>query len=157
MLDLRPVRAGTRVRSTAAESVFASDTNAGELGRVTRAPDPELALAGSSAGASYLIRWDSGREGWVARSDFDALRVGASLAAAPADTAPPAPGPAWTRRKTGRAALQVLTTVGFAQVAFPALVHVARHPTPGALALTAAVVMVVVALIVRMRRRAVVR
>jgi hypothetical protein len=153
MLDLRPVRAGTRVRSTASDPIFASDTNAGELGRVVRAPEPDVAPPSFSGAASYLIRWDGGREDWVARAGFEPLRIGAPLVAAPPEAARPVPAARSTRRKVAQFVLQIATTIGIAQAAFPALIHVAKHPTPRALALTAAAVLAVVAVIVWARRR----
>jgi hypothetical protein len=147
---ISPLRVGQRVRSTAGSAVFASDENAGALGRVIGAPEGEPPPSGFPETTRCLIRWDDGEEAWVPRSSFVVLGIGAPLGAPTVTTpaAPPTP-----RRRAAQMAFTLAGLLLSATAWLPALLHGARHPNPLSVAVTLALLAPVIVLIAGSRRR----
>lgn len=132
--EVRPLRAGERVRSTNAEPMFASDPKAGDVGRVVQ-----------TSPSSSLVRWADGTESWAARTTLEPLQIGDAIATEVATGGTPRatslPGMPTPPTRPQPRLLRIpfaLAPLFFVVLTFlPAFVRLVRHPTPLKVALVA--------------------
>ena len=135
--DVGELAVGTQVRALDSEKVFASDPESGDEGEVVEA----------SAG-SYLVRWESGSESWMRRSNLEQLDgfepEAPEPVAVPARVAGPMGRGRYVVRYAGIIVFGLLTARGW----IPALGDAVAHPTLRSIAVIALVLALVVVVVV---------